>query len=66
MYQKQHPEITQSIKLVYVLPPTFTFREYMNSLHQFMDVDKKSRVLGNQRTAYKILEILLNTDSNTV
>ena len=58
LYQKTHPEVKQTIKLVYVLPPKFTIEEYINSLIGFM-VEGKKGVLGNQRTPLKILEGLI-------
>ena len=64
MWQREDPKNRiQTIKLVYVLPPKFTLKEYINSLHRFMDIDTKSKVLGNQRTAYKILEALFKKDT---
>ena len=59
MYQKLHPEIEQTIKLVYVLPPTFTIGEYVESLIGFMVRGSKKGVLGNQRTPLKVLEGLI-------
>ena len=64
LYQKTHPEIKQTIKLVYVLPPKFTMEEYINSLIGFM-VEGKKGVLGNQRTPLKVLEgLIYNVDGN--
>lgn len=60
-YQRQNPDVDQTIKLVYVLPPKFTIQEYTQSLIEFM-VNKKGSPLGNQRTAYKVLEAMFNTD----
>ena len=64
LYQKTHPEVKQTIKLVYVLPPKFTIGEYIDSLIGFM-VEGKKGVLGNQRTPLKILEgLIYNNDGN--
>ena len=52
-----------SIKLVYVLPPTFTIKEYIDSLVDFT-VNKKGSPLGNQVTAYKILKQLFLNDAD--
>ena len=65
MYQKLHPEVEQTIKLVYVLPPTFTIGEYVESLIGFMVRGSKKGVLGNQRTPLKILEgLIYDVDGN--
>lgn len=58
LYQKTHPEVKQTIKVVYVLPPKFTIEEYINSLIGFM-IEGKKGVLGNQRTPLKVLEGLI-------
>ena len=58
LYQKEHPEAKQTIKVVYVLPPKFTIKEYIDSLIGFM-VEGKKGVLGNQRTPLKVLEGLI-------
>ena len=58
LYQKEHPEAKQTIKIVYVLPPKFTIKEYIDSLIGFM-VEGKKGVLGNQRTPLKVLEGLI-------
>ena len=50
-----------SIKLVYVLPPEFTIDEYVKSVVDFA-VNNGKLPLGNQRTAYKVLESLVLTD----
>lgn len=64
LYQKTHPEVKQTIKLVYVLPPKFTIGEYIDSLIGFM-VEGKKGVLGNQRTPLKVLEgLIYDTNGN--
>lgn len=64
LYQKTHPEVKQTIKLVYVLPPKFTIGEYIDSLIGFM-VEGKKGVLGNQRTPLKVLEgLIYDADGN--
>lgn len=64
LYQKTHPEVKQTIKLVYVLPPKFTIGEYIDSLIGFM-VEGKKGVLGNQRTPLKVLEgLIYDVDRN--
>ena len=65
VYQKLHPEVKQTIKLVYVLPPKFTIGEYIESLVQFMTKGNKKGVLGNQRTPLKVLEgLYYDADGN--
>jgi hypothetical protein len=54
LYQKTHPEVKQTIKIAYALPPIFTLKEYINSLIGFM-VEGKRGVLGNKRTPLKVL-----------
>lgn len=56
VYQKLHPEVKQTIKLAYVLPPKFKLEEYIESLIKFMTEGSKKGVLGNQRTPFKVLE----------
>lgn len=62
MYQKQHKDVPQTVKLVYVLPPKYTIEDYINSLKRFMENTNHPLPLGNQRTAYKILETLFEQD----
>lgn len=70
IYQKSHPKAKQTIKLIYVLPPKFTLKEYLTSLIDFTTNNGKF-VLGNQRTAFNILEALIydvngNVNSDTI
>lgn len=58
IYQKSHRNAKQTVKLVYVLPPKFTLKEYLTSLIDFTNNNGKF-VLGNQRTAFNILEALI-------
>lgn len=66
LYQKTHPEAKQTIKLVYVLPPTFTLSEYQESLIDFMVNGSKKGVLGNQRTPLKIFEGLIYDQNGNI
>ena len=61
LWHRKHND-PNSIKLVYVLPPTFGVSEYINSLIDFT-VNKKGKPLGNQVTAFKILNLLFTKDS---
>lgn len=56
LWHRKHND-PNSIKLVYVLPPTFGVSEYIDSLIDFT-VNKKGKPLGNQVTAFKILNLL--------
>ena len=60
LWHRKHND-PNSIKLVYVLPPTFGVSEYINSLIDFT-VNKKGKPLGNQVTAFKILNLLFTKD----
>ena len=60
LWHRKHKD-PNSIKLVYVLPPTFGVSEYINSLIDFT-VNKKGKPLGNQVTAFKILNLLFTKD----
>ena len=57
IYQQFH-DVPKTVQLVYVLPPKYSLKNYMRSLISFIIGETKESPLGNQRTAYKILESL--------
>ena len=57
VYQ-QFNDVPKTVQLVYVLPPKYSLENYLRSLIGFMTGETKESPLGNQRTAYKILESL--------
>ena len=58
IWLKQNPEAEQTVKLIYVLPPKFTFREYMDTLRRATNREAIFP-LGNHLTSYRILENLM-------
>lgn len=63
IYQ-QFNDVPKTVQLVYILPPKFTIREYLQSLCDFMTGKTKESPLGNQRTAFKILKALFKASEN--
>lgn len=61
LYQLFTPNVSQTVQLVYILPPELKFRDYIDSLIKFM-TQKGPSPYGNQRTAYKILEAIYTAD----
>ena len=58
---QQFHDVPKTVQLIYILPPQFTFGQYMKQLVDFM-VNKGPAPYGNQRTPYKILEAIFMAD----
>lgn len=64
-YTKQviDPSVPKKVKLVYVIPPKATIREYLDNLHKILNKEPDVQNIGQLFTSYKLLKILINNDS---
>ena len=61
--QATDPSVPKKVKLVYVIPPKATIREYLNNLHKILNKEPNVQNIGQLFTSYKLLKILINNDS---
>lgn len=61
--QATDPSIPKKVKLVYVIPPKATIREYLDNLHKILNREPNVQNIGQLFTSYKLLKILINNDS---
>lgn len=61
--QATDPSVPKKVKLVYVIPPKATIREYLDNLHRILNSEPNVQNIGQLFTSYKLLKILLNNDS---
>lgn len=61
--QVANPDIPQKVKLMYVLPPKSTLREYIENLRQILKGNKNVDNIGQLFTCYKLLKILIQDDT---
>ena len=61
--QATDPSVPKKVKLVYVIPPKATIREYLDNLHKILNKESNVQNIGQLFTSYKLLKILINNDS---
>ena len=61
--QATDPSVPKKVKLVYVIPPKATIREYLDNLHKILNKEPNVQNIGQLFTSYKLLKILINNDS---
>lgn len=61
--QATDPSVPKKVKLVYVIPPKATIREYLDNLHKILNKEPNVQNIGQLFTSYKVLKILINNDS---
>ena len=61
--QTTDPSVPKKVKLVYVIPPKATIREYLDNLHKILNKEPNVQNIGQLFTSYKLLKILINNDS---
>ena len=61
--QATDPSVHKKVKLIYVIPPKVTIREYLDNLHEILNKEPNVQNIGQLFTSYKLLKILLNNDS---
>ena len=64
-YVKQETDksVPKKVKLVYVIPPKATIREYLDNLHKILSKENGVQNIGQLFTSYKLLTILLKNDT---
>ena len=61
--QATDPSVPKKVKLVYVISPKATIREYLDNLHKILNKEPNVQNIGQLFTSYKLLKILINNDS---
>lgn len=61
--QQTDPTARQEVKLMYVLPPKATIRDYLTNLHKILQKENGVENIGNLFTSYKLLKILMQDDA---
>lgn len=61
--QETDLSVPKKVKLVYVIPPKATIREYLDNLHKILNKESNVQNIGQLFTSYKLLKILINNDS---
>lgn len=61
--QETDPSVPKKVKLVYIIPPKATIREYLDNLHKILNKEPNVQNIGQLFTSYKLLKILINNDS---
>ena len=63
--QLANPNLIKKVKQVFVIPPRVTFEDYLVSLRDFNDYNKKGvSPLGNNYTIFNVWKALLSNESN--
>lgn len=60
--QQRDPSARQEVKLMYVLPPKATIREYLSNLHKILTKEQGVEGIGNLFTSFKLLQTLMRSD----
>lgn len=60
--QQRDPSARQEVKLMYVLPPKASVREYLGNLHKILNKEQGIQNIGNLFTSYKLLQKLMQSD----
>lgn len=61
--QETDPSVPKKVKLVYIIPPKATIREYLDNLHKILNREPNVQNIGQLFTSYKLLKVLINNDS---
>lgn len=57
--------LEKKVKLIYVIPPKATIREYLDNIHKIVTQQPGVQPIGQVITSYRLLQVLMN-DSNFV
>ena len=61
--QQADNSVPKKVKLVYVLPPKESIREYLSNLHKILNKESGVQNIGQLFTSYRLLQILLENDT---
>ena len=61
--QQADNSVPKKVKLVYVLPPKESIREYLSNLHKILNKESGVQNIGQLFTSYRLLQILLKNDT---
>ena len=54
--------LPKKVKLIYIIPPKATLREYFDNIHKILSKEEGVQNIGQLFTSYKILKALLQSD----
>lgn len=60
--QQSDPSVRNEVKLVYVLPPKASIKEYLANVHKILSKDTDYQYIGNLFTSYKLLKVLMQDE----